>query len=52
MFNNLKNKKGERKMKLKQFEKKEELIKQLNKVNSEYHDKVLEKDPMEDCIGD
>ena len=52
MFNNLKNKKGERKMKLKQFEKKEELIKQLNKVNSEYHDKVLENDPMEDCIGD
>jgi hypothetical protein len=50
MFNNLKNKKGERKMK--QNEKKEELIKQLNKVNFEYHDKVLEHDPMEDCIGD
>ena len=33
-------------------EKKEELIKQLNKVNSEYHDKVIENDPLEDCIGD
>ena len=33
-------------------EKKEKLIKQLNKVNSEYHDKVIENDPLEDCIGD
>ena len=33
-------------------EKKEEFIKQLNKVNSEYHDKVIENDPLEDCIGD
>ena len=33
-------------------EKKQELIKQLNKVNFEYHDKVLDSDPMEDCIGD
>ena len=36
----------------KENQKKEELIKQLNKVNSEYHEKVIENDPLEDCIGD
>ena len=44
--------KNESEENMKLNEKKQELIKQLNKVNSEYHDKVLENDPMEDCIGD
>ena len=44
------NNESEENMKLN--EKKQELIKQLNKVNFEYHDKVLDSDSMEDCIGD
>jgi len=44
--------KNESEENMKLNEKKQELIKQLNKVNFEYHDKVLDSDPMEDCIGD
>ena len=44
--------KNESEENMKLNEKKQELIKQLNKVNFEYHDKVLDSDSMEDCIGD
>jgi len=33
-------------------EKKENLIKQLNSVNSEYFNKVMNHEAIEDCIGD